>query len=786
MSITGRGETRLGRRRRPTGSGRRRRPTVRYFDGNLEKLFSECHVINPSKKSRTRQMNTRSSAQDMPCQICYLNYPNSYFTGLECGHKFCMQCWSEYLTTKIIEEGMGQTISCPAHGCDILVDDSTVIFNCGENWHDPVKCKWLRKWIKKCDDDSETSNWIAANTKECPKCHVTIEKDGGCNHMVCRNQNCKAEFCWVCLGPWEPHGSAWYNCNRYNEDDAKAARDAQERSRAALQRYLFYCNRYMNHMQSLRFEHKLYAQVKQKMEEMQQHNMSWIEVQFLKKAVDVLCQCRATLMYTYVFAFYLKKNNQSIIFESLQLPVSIDYKKPRSKKVQELPILERRNWLIHLHYIQKDYETCKAIIKEQLQEAQGTCEYAVYVQALIFRLEGKIQESLELFQTCAILNPQSSDNLKQVARSLFLLGKHKAAIEVYNDAAKLNQDWASEQLNYALQLNKHDLTFIMLGKMHMLEGDTDKAIEVYKKAVEFSPENTELLTTLGLLYLKAILAAGSMMQTHGDFDVAMTKYRVAAYSVPESPPLWNNIGMCFFGKKKYVAAISCLKRANYLAPFDWKILYNLGLVHLTMQQYASAFHFLSAAINLQPKMGELYMLLAVALTNLEDIENAKRSYEQAASLELFNPLVNLNYAILLYNQGDKKGALQQYQEMERRVNKIKESSNNTEFDPEMVEMAQKMGAALQVGENLVWTKPAKDMKSKQRNTSSSKPLTLQQPLGSNQALGQAMSSAAGYSKSIQLSTGGSRQKPPSLPLEPDVCTDANTGESGFTPEVKDK
>ncbi|XP_029420923.1 E3 ubiquitin-protein ligase ARIH1 isoform X2 [Nannospalax galili] len=299
-----------------------------------------------------------------------------YFTGLECGHKFCMQCWSEYLTTKIMEEGMGQTISCPAHGCDILVDDNTVMrlitdskvklkyqhlitnsfvecnrllkwcpapdchhvvkvqypdakpvrckcgrqfcFNCGENWHDPVKCKWLKKWIKKCDDDSETSNWIAANTKECPKCHVTIEKDGGCNHMVCRNQNCKAEFCWVCLGPWEPHGSAWYNCNRYNEDDAKAARDAQERSRAALQRYLFYCNRYMNHMQSLRFEHKLYAQVKQKMEEMQQHNMSWIEVQFLKKAVDVLCQCRATLMYTYVFAFYLKKNNQSIIFENNQ------------------------------------------------------------------------------------------------------------------------------------------------------------------------------------------------------------------------------------------------------------------------------------------------------------------------------------------------------------------------------------------------------------------------------------------------------------------------------------
>ena len=48
---------------------------------------------------------------------------------------------------------------------------------------------------------------------------------------------------------------------------------------------------------------------------MQQHNMSWIEVQFLKKAVDILCECRRTLMYTYVFAYYLRKNNQSEIFE---------------------------------------------------------------------------------------------------------------------------------------------------------------------------------------------------------------------------------------------------------------------------------------------------------------------------------------------------------------------------------------------------------------------------------------------------------------------------------------
>ncbi|XP_052502516.1 Bardet-Biedl syndrome 4 protein isoform X2 [Budorcas taxicolor] len=530
----------------------------------------------------------------------------------------------------------------------------------------------------------------------------------------------------------------------------------------------------------------------------------------------------------------------------------------------EFPILEKQNWLIHLYYIQKDYEACKAVIKEQLQETHGLCEYAIYVQALIFRLEGNIQESLRLFQMCAFLSPQCADNLKQVARSLFLLGKHKAAIEVYNEAAKLNQkDWeichnlgvcyiylkqfdkelflfreilskyisaaaakllqscptlcdpidgsppgspvpgilqAQDQLHNALHLNRHDLTYIMLGKIFLLKGDLDKAIEIYKKAVEFSPENTELLTTLGLLYLqlgiyqkafehlgntltydptnyKAILAAGSMMQTHGDFDVALTKYKVVACAVTESPPLWNNIGMCFFGKKKYVAAISCLKRANYLAPLDWKILYNLGLVHLTMQQYASAFHFLSAAINFQPKMGELYMLLAVALTNLEDTENAKRAYEEAVRLDKCNPLVNLNYAVLLYNQGEKRDALAQYQEMEKKVNLLKYNSS-LEFDPEMVEVAQKLGAALQVGEALVWTKPVKDPKSKQQTASTSKAACFQQPLGSNQALGQAMSSAAAYRK-LSSGAGGTSQltKPPSLPLEPEPTVEAQPTEA---------
>lgn len=39
---------------------------------------------------------------------------------------------------------------------------------------------------------------------------------------------------------------------------------------------------------------------------------------FLSKALDVLRSCRGTLKYTYVFAYYLKKNNECVIFEANQ------------------------------------------------------------------------------------------------------------------------------------------------------------------------------------------------------------------------------------------------------------------------------------------------------------------------------------------------------------------------------------------------------------------------------------------------------------------------------------
>ncbi|KII92201.1 hypothetical protein PLICRDRAFT_36992 [Plicaturopsis crispa FD-325 SS-3] len=222
------------------------------------------------------------------------------------------------------------TVSCPTAASKSSLITMVPTVTCGasathkfcfgcpiDGDHRPVICSVAKMWLKKCRDDSETANWIKSNTKECTKCQSTIEKNGGCNHMTCKK--CKHEFCWVCMGPWSEHGTAWYSCNRFDEQAGVDARDAQSQSRHSLERYLHYYNRWANHEQSAKLSVELYVKTEKKMEEMQVTSaLTWIEVQFMKKAVDEVEKCRMTLKWTYAMAYFLAKGNEKELFEDNQ------------------------------------------------------------------------------------------------------------------------------------------------------------------------------------------------------------------------------------------------------------------------------------------------------------------------------------------------------------------------------------------------------------------------------------------------------------------------------------
>jgi len=347
----------------------------------------ESIVHPPSERGIVRvggDPKTISSMEPIVCQICYERKTD--YSALACGHAYCNGCYAEYVSHKIDDEGFDAVYGrCPAEKCRLLlsttlvgsllteksqsdrlvrferasslarsfVDDNSGIkwcpgtdcgravrarpgivgvqckcgtrfcFQCSHEDHSPCSCADLKKWLVKCKDDSETFNWLMANTKPCPKCGSSIEKNGGCNHMTCKNGACKYEFCWVCSGAWKDHSGSFYACNKYDPDKDKDNPDHKKKdsSRAALERYLHYYTRYTNHDQSLRLEMEAQVKMENKVKEMESLGTNtWMDCQYLNEANEALHECRYALKFTYVYAFYLpEKHNFRVHFEMQQM-----------------------------------------------------------------------------------------------------------------------------------------------------------------------------------------------------------------------------------------------------------------------------------------------------------------------------------------------------------------------------------------------------------------------------------------------------------------------------------
>ncbi len=92
----------------------------------LESYYSENSSDKNSQSKPDKGKNLKKSGDLVNCDICYTESDVMSTTSLDCDHAYCNACWSEYLTTKIMDEGASQTISCPTNGCNTLVDDEIV------------------------------------------------------------------------------------------------------------------------------------------------------------------------------------------------------------------------------------------------------------------------------------------------------------------------------------------------------------------------------------------------------------------------------------------------------------------------------------------------------------------------------------------------------------------------------------------------------------------------------------------------------------------------------------
>ena len=83
-------------------------------------------------------------------------------------------------------------------------------------------------------------------------------------------------------------------------------------------------------------------------------------------------------------------------------------------------------------------------------------------------MQGKIVKSLDLLKMCHILDEKNVEVLKQISKTLHLLGKHQAALDITEEA---------------LKHDKHDWEIYHLrGKIKLYMKDVDGALEAFERA----------------------------------------------------------------------------------------------------------------------------------------------------------------------------------------------------------------------------------------------------------------------------------------------------------------
>lgn len=70
------------------------------------------------------------------CDICCEDDADMNTFAMKCGHRFCVNCYKQYLQTKIKDEGEAARIRCPGDGCNRVVDSKSLDLLVADNIRD--------------------------------------------------------------------------------------------------------------------------------------------------------------------------------------------------------------------------------------------------------------------------------------------------------------------------------------------------------------------------------------------------------------------------------------------------------------------------------------------------------------------------------------------------------------------------------------------------------------------------------------------------------------------------
>jgi arylsulfatase A-like enzyme/Flp pilus assembly protein TadD len=265
---------------------------------------------------------------------------------------------------------------------------------------------------------------------------------------------------------------------------------------------------------------------------------------------------------------------------------------PRDDIKSLLPNYNKAYWT-KIRYKNGKMSLEKAIetLKEVLYETEKI-DVAFEGLASLYRQSGRLEEAIEVLKSGFEHNPSSYEILRDLALYLSEAGRYEEVISLNESIHLVQMDFSSDIWN-------------ILGLALWKTGNLERARDTYERALSIDSENPALLTNYGNVCL-SIFHKTNEMSFH---EKAIELFKKAVELNPENAQAYSGLGTACLISRDLEAAITYWKKVLDILPSHADSAYNLARAYITqgnkqkaldlLQKYVETYSELLSAENKQ-------------------------------------------------------------------------------------------------------------------------------------------------------------------------------------------
>ena len=199
------------------------------------------------------------------------------------------------------------------------------------------------------------------------------------------------------------------------------------------------------------------------------------------------------------------------------------------------------------------------------------------------------------------------------------------------------------------QNKKHADAYNTLGVAYFRLQKLDKALEMYKKAVDINPENPIYLNNYG-----------TTLSGLGDNVTAVKIIGEAIKRDINYTEAYNNMGIALMRIGDIQNSLQCFKKTLQLNPNHTRAMNSMAMALRKDNRHDEAIEIFKVLLDKEPENSHIYNNIGITLIQLGKYDDAAQFFVESLKLDPNNPDVYNNLADVFHKQGKFKAALEAY------------------------------------------------------------------------------------------------------------------------------